>query len=369
MNTSSGTAPPAIRSRRRATTQAFAIGGIGGAVFAWLQLPLAWMIGSLAFTMAAAIGGMRLDVPKRLRTLMIMVLGVMLGSAFTPAILGHLDDWVVTLSALVAYIGASLAAGLAYLRRVAGYDRVTAFFTAAPGGFSEMVMAGGALGGDERLISLAHSLRITIVVMAIPFWFQSFAGYEPAARSGVGPAFAGLPWRDALMLAACALGALPARRLGLPAPMMFGPMIASAGIHLAGLTESKPPGVVVAAAMVVIGASIGARFVGVPIRVLGRSFAVAGGLTALLLAVTVAFAAGLHGLTGLPVSSLVLAYAPGGFVEMSLVSLALGLDPAFVSTHHMARIFLVIALVPLSFRLLQRWWRTPSARDSGPADP
>jgi uncharacterized membrane protein AbrB (regulator of aidB expression) len=72
------------------------------------------------------------------------------------------------------------------------------------------------------------------------------------------------------------------------------------------------------------------------------------------LALTVAFAGGLSLITPLPPRELILAYAPGGVVEMSLVSLALGVDVAFVSTHHIARILLIVLLAPLAVRLSGR---------------
>jgi uncharacterized membrane protein AbrB (regulator of aidB expression) len=37
---------------------------------------------------------------------------------------------------------------------------------------------------------------------------------------------------------------------------------------------------------------------------------------------------------------------------MTLIALALGVDPAFVSTHHVVRIFLVVILAPLAFKLI-----------------
>ncbi len=40
-----------------------------------------------------------------------------------------------------------------------------------------------------------------------------------------------------------------------------------------------------------------------------------------------------------------------GGAEMTLIALALGVDPAFVSTHHVVRIFLVVVLAPMAFRL------------------
>ncbi|HVG81048.1 MAG TPA: AbrB family transcriptional regulator, partial [Methylomirabilota bacterium] len=48
----------------------------------------------------------------------------------------------------------------------------------------------------------------------------------------------------------------------------------------------------------------------------------------------------------------ILALAPGGLAEMSLVALALHADAAFVSTHHVARITMVVAAAPALHRLM-----------------
>lgn len=337
-----------------------AIGGVGGALFAWWQLPLAWMLGAMAFTLIASMAGASIAVPAGLRNAMITVLGIMLGSAFSPDLVEHLDEWLVTGAFLGVYVVASLAAGLLFLRRVAHYDRVTAFFTAAPGGFNEMVSVGSALGGDERVISLSHSLRVVLVVIAIPFGFQYFAGYQRGAGGGLGPIVPDLSVVDALLLGACALAIFPARRLRVPAPWMLGPMVASATIHVVGLTHSKPPALFVIAAMIVIGASIGVRFRGVTLRMLVRTLGVSLVMSVMLLVLSLVCSAFLHTVTGLPFASILLAYAPGGFAEMSLVSLAMGLDPAFVSSHHLARVTIVIALVPVAFRLVERWSPLPA---------
>lgn len=336
------------------------LGTVGGALFAWWNLPLAWMLGAMGFTLVAAMGGAPMGVPATLRNAMITVLGIMLGSAFSPDLVDHLDEWLVTGAFLAVYVVVSLAAGLFFLRRFARYDRVTAFFTAAPGGFNEMVTVGSALGGDERIISLSHSLRVVLVVTAIPFGFQYFAGYQRGAGGGLGPIMPDLGLVDAALLAACAVAILPARWLKLPAPWMLGPMIASATIHVAGLTHSKPPALFVIAAMIVIGASIGARFRGVDMRMIARTLAVSLVMSLMLLGLSLVSAWFLHAVTGLPFGSILLAYAPGGFAEMSLVSLAMELDPAFVSSHHLARVIFVIALVPLAFRLAERWSPLPA---------
>ncbi|HET8726194.1 MAG TPA: AbrB family transcriptional regulator [Alphaproteobacteria bacterium] len=338
----------------RRTFLALALGGVGGALFAWAGLPLAWMIGAMLFTSASAIAGLPVEVPKGLRSFMVMVLGIMLGSAFDPTILNQAGQWVATLSGLVFYIAICAGLGFLFLRRTAGYDPVTSYFTAMPGGLNEMVLIGSTLGGDERSIALSHSARIMLVVFTVPVWFQFIGGVDGGTRGPLGPALGALGLSDYLLLALSAVGAPVAKWLRMPAGVLVGPMVLSAVIHLSGLTDGRPPGVLVAAAQVVVGAFIGCRFRGIGLKELARIVLVAAGLTALLLGITVGFALGLHTLTGIGIPDLILAYAPGGLAEMSLVALALDVDAAFVSLHHIARIVIIVTFAPGAFLLARR---------------
>ena len=63
---------------------ALGLGALGGALFTALDLPLPWLLGALACTTAASLAGVRFVMPDGLRRAMIGVLGVMLGSTFTP---------------------------------------------------------------------------------------------------------------------------------------------------------------------------------------------------------------------------------------------------------------------------------------------
>lgn len=333
---------------------ALAVGAAGGALFAAFHLPLAWMIGAMTFTSAAAMAGAQVSVPPRLRTAMVMVLGVMLGSGFTPAILDRVGEWTVTLSGLVVYIVVSTAIGVVFLRRLAGLDRVTAYFTATPGGLNEMVVVGGRMGGDDRIISLVHALRIMVVVLTIPFAFQALGYYQPGQRGPLGPGLLALPLRDVALLAACTVGYPIARALRVPAAQIVGPMVLSAAIHLAGVTDGRPPGALVAAAQVVVGTALGCRFRGLKFARIARSGVLSLGLTVIMLTVTVTSAVVLDGVTGLGVAALTLAFAPGGLAEMTLIALALHTDVALVATHHIVRIVLIVTLAPAAFLLWDR---------------
>jgi len=353
-------------ARLQALALALLIGGCGGYLAHLAQLPLAWMIGAMCATTVAAMTGLAIRMPSVLRAVFVAVLGVMLGSAFTPELLGQLGDWAVSLSFLFLYVLVCSALGYLYFRRLCGYDGTTAYFSAAPGGLSEMILVGSAMGGDGRIISLTHAARILLVVLALPLAFQWLLGYDPAERPGDPVTLSGLSPEDlAILVAAGVLGYALARLLRVPAAAIVGPMFLSGALHLAGVTAAAPPDSLVALAQVVVGSAIGCRFAGIAFATVRRAVIAAAGSTVLLVAITVVVALGLHWLTGLGTKGLRLAFAPGGLAEMSLIALALGVDAAFVSTHHIVRIFIIVVLAAPFFGLLRRLLGRPLPQAGG----
>ena len=338
---------------------ALAIGGVGGFIFDWLRMPLAWMLGSCVFSTVAAFAGLRIGMRVRLRQGMIIILGVLLGSGFTPDLLQRLGQWAVSLGvvSVMTVTGATLC--YLWLRRFTDWNRQTCYFAAMPGGLNDMTILGGAMGGEERAIALAHALRILTVVMTIPIWYRLVNGAQTSVLTMQhGPT--GNDWKDYAVLIGCGIvGATLGRLLRLPASFMMGPMIISAIAHLGGLTNSKPPGELVAAAQVVVGCGIGCRFVGAAIDKLHKEMAASIGAALIMIGCAVVFAKIGVAITGLNLDATVLSYAPGGFAEMSLIGLALGIEIAMVATHHLFRLFLILITSPLIFR----FWLHPAIKE------
>ncbi len=328
------------------------LGTGGGALFAWLHLPLPWMLGAMSATTVAALSGIRLYMPFSLRMAMVAVLGVLLGSAFTPDILDQIGRWLPTALLLGLYIPLSLIVVYIYFRRLWGYDVPTAYFSASPGGLTAMILTGEAMGGDGRKIALVHATRILIVVLLIPVSFRLWGGFnvQRAAFSlGHYP-----PVEDILLLlAAIPAGWGVAGFLRLPTPALLGPLIASIAIHISGLTAARPPFEIVAISQIVVGAGIGTRFSGSSLRHAGRTIVAATGSTVLMLALVALFASLGTNLFDLGAPGLILSLAPGGLTEMSLIALAMGIDTAMVSTMHILRIFTVLFGAPVVFQALR----------------
>ena len=337
-----------------------AIGGVAGWLAHLARLPLGYLLGPLLVVGAiAALGGRPLGrpvtLPARLRFSFVPVIGVAIGGAFTPAVLAEAAGWGVSLLALALFVPMAHGLGYAIFRR-GGLAARDAFFGAVPGGLIESVQLGEEAGADVQLLTVLQFLRLILTIVAVPLLFWGLTGHAVGSASGVAMSEAGavLSWRDgAVLVAAGFVGIAVGRGLHFPAWIMTGPLIASAVVHGLGWVQGVPPAWMVAATQIVLGAGLGARFVGVDHAMLRRAagLAAVNALAALVLAF--GFALGLHWTIGQPVTAAFLAFAPGGLAEMSLIALSLQMSAVYVTAHHVVRIVLSVSIAKAAARWLR----------------
>ena len=347
-------APPCRHSAARQIL-ALAIGLVSALLAARLHMPLPWMLGAMLGTTVAAMAGAPVRAPATIRPAVIPVIGVLLGSSLRPQVLAAAAGWAPSLIVLPVFLAVAATLGGTLYRRVGGYDPVTAFFAAMPGGLNDMILIGGAMGGDERRIALAHAVRILLAVTMIGLFFGLVLGASSTGSGGRWTALGALtPVEMAWLAAAALVGGILGRITRMPAGGILMPMILSGGLHLTGIVTLPPPSLLVILAQVVMGTTVGARFAGVRLAEIRRDILLGIGSTAIVVTATALFSTLIFWLTGLPLSQAFLGYAPGGLTEMSLIALALGEDVAYVSVLHTTRIVLVIVAAPLIFRLRRR---------------
>lgn len=334
---------------------ALAVGVAGGLIFTRLKLPLPWMLGAMTACTLAALLRAPITAPMIVRPPMTVVIGVMLGAGFSPQVVESVPRWLPTILGLAAFVVVAGAASVAYFRKVAGFDLPTAYFAGMPGGLVEMVIVGEEKGGDARTIALVHSARILLVVLALPFVVQIVSGAPLGARARFGTSVLDTPWPDEIWFLLTAIaGVVLGRMLRLPARLLVGPMLASAVVHVTGLSRFVPPTEIVNGAQLVLGTAIGCRFAGTAPREILRILSLTLGSTVILLGLTLVFAFGISRASDYGVVPLLLAYSPGGLAEMTLVALALQIEVAFVATHHIIRAVLVMAAAGPVFGLITR---------------
>lgn len=302
-----------------------------------------------------------ISIPASARLPMTALLGTMLGSTFTAHTFAGASNWLVPILGLLVFIATAGMVSYVYFRKVGKLDRPTAFFAGMPGGLVEMVILGGERGGDERMIALIHAARIFLVVLFLPFLIQLVLGMNlprssanPVPFSAMNPQ--GILWFAGTFLA----GILAGHLLRLPARYMFGPLLVSAVVHFFQFSDFVLPTVLVSAAQIVIGSTIGCRFTGTAPRLILKVIGLSVGSTIMLFAITFGFAFFIARLSDESFASVLLAYSPGGLAEMSLIALAFSGEVAFVVLHHIIRVGIVVALSAVAFGFI-----APSAKDPG----
>jgi uncharacterized protein len=332
-------------------------GGVGAVIFWFLGAPLPFMLGALAASAAASISGLPWAMPRKARDVARPVIGVLAGSAFAPDFLDSAGAWIGVLGVVIIFSVLSTLAGYMFFRRLFAFDGPTAYFASTPAGLSEMSLMGDSMGGQIRTLFVVHSIRVVAVLYLVPIILQVTTGANLARPV---PALSGsaLPagMTDYAVLILCGVaGYLIGKHTRLPSGAMVSSMVLSAVVHLTGVTDAAPPGWLVFIVQVIIGCVVGARFFGLTLAEM-RSTALAGAAWALTLMTAVSLTALIAAQAfGLRFESLLLALAPGGMVEMTLLTYALGIEVAFVATCQVLRNFSTVLIAPAIYtRFLHR---------------
>jgi membrane AbrB-like protein len=331
---------------------ALAVSTLGGAACAWIGTPLPWMLGSLFAMALAQLAGARLRDPPGGRDAGMLVVGVTLGLYFTAPVVAEVAAfWPWFLFLGFAAIGLGAASALV-LMRVGGVDRATAYFGSMPGGASDMATMGERYGAAPAEVSLAHTLRLLVVVTVIPvaITLAGFSATEDyrAVTAALDPA--GL----AVLFGAAAAAGFAARRVGLPTAFTLGPLFLTIALTLGGIALSSVPSLLTNAAQVLLGCALGARFERGFLASAPRLALAMVPALALMLCLAILVGWLISATSGTYLGSALLAAAPGGVAEMSITAKVLRIGVAFVTAAHVTRYIIVVIFAGPVFRLLER---------------
>jgi membrane AbrB-like protein len=337
---------------------ALLICGASGAVFSVLRAPLPWLIGPLLAMACGKFFGARLASPKGGRAAGQLVIGCALGLYFTPVVAREVAaHWYLLIAAAVFAVLLAYASGW-FLIRSAGLDATTALFASVPGGAAEMTILGERFGARPDRVVLAQSLRVMIVVVIVPLLFTAFGvhgidAYRPAQLEVDAAGLLAL-----LAMAATAGGLLATLRV--PNAWMLGPLAAAIGLTVAEVGLSSMPIWLTNAAQVLLGCALGSGFERESLRAAPRFIAMVCVSVALAILASALFAWGAALAGAVPISTMVLATAPGGMAEMCVTAKVLQLGVPLVTAAHVTRVIILVTTTAPTFRIakrLTRWLR------------
>lgn len=329
------------------------VAALGGAIFAFLDLPAAWLAGSLVAVSALALAGLPVYLPDILRRIIFVVLGISLGAAVTPETVAGIRTWPITLSLLVLSLPVTMGAVMLYLHYVSKWNYRETLYASAPGALSAVLAMASEARVDVRMVAFVQTVRVFLLIVALPGMLLA-AGLS--ASGAAIPPSAGVhtaTLNDTLIMAGTGIvSALIAERLRVPGGLLIGPMLVNGILHGAGYVQGNIPAFLLLASFVVLGAFTGTRFVGTTAAMIRRLLADSIGAFVVALIVCVVFALFAAWLAGEDVAKTIVAFAPGGLEAMTILAFMIGLDPAFVGAHHLARFVLIALVLPFAARAL-----------------
>ena len=321
------------------------LAGAVGAVLGWAaNAPVYMLLGPALAVSLTGLSGVGTALDHRLRDVCFVVLGVVVGSGFNDEALAAMLRWPLAFVFLALVIWAIMVACRGLLVRLFGFDRRSALLASAPGHLSFVIAMAGETGTDVARISITQSVRLLSLTLVVPFVAIAMCIDVSGTLAPPGAAMAAPAILVVLVLSVCA--GLVFQWLSLPAPLLLGAMVVSAGGHMSGLVPGVLPGWMVLPAYLVLGSLIGTRFSGVTFAHLTSGLAA--GVAGTLVAVTLA---GLGALPvtwalGMPVAHVLIAFAPGGLETMIAMGVVLGVVPGFVVACHIARLLVLTVLLP-----------------------
>jgi len=318
---------------------ALAVAIPAGALLAWLETPIPWMIGPMVAVATLNLLGIRAFALPYGRQMGQVILGSAIGIYFTPPVLVALGANALPILLTTFSAFAIGGVGALVMSRVSGVDGKSAFFASIPGGSMAMANLAEKYGATMPPVAVAHSLRVSILVIVIPFGL-TYGGIhiEP---SSFRPEFSLdysilIPW-----LAASLVLVELSERLRFHNGCLLTPLFVGAILALNGVTLSEVPSWLTDFAQLMFGLILGERYeraffakhkLFIPFALVNATF---------IIVASAAVALGISWAFGIPLATMIIATAPGGMAEMAIVAQALQMAIPTVMAFHLFRIIIV----------------------------
>ena len=328
-----------LREGLPAILKTLAIALPAGYLFDRLDTPIPWMIGPMIAVATLNLMGVRMHSPPYARQMGQVILGSAVGLYFTPPVVTELAanfPAIVAATAAAFFVG---GLGAVILNRVSGVDGKSTFFASIPGGAMAMAVLAERYGAQIAPVAVAHSLRVSIVVMVIPFALTY--GGVPLVAAAYRP---DVPLDPLILVPWLAFGFVlgeVSERLRLTNGYLLAPIFFGAALTIGGTELSAVPHWMTDFAQLMFGLVLGARYeraffvrhkLFIPFALL-NSFVILISSVAMAIALAWAFE--------LPIATMIIATAPGGLAELTITAQALQIGVPLVVAFHLFRVIMV----------------------------
>ena len=264
-----------------------------------------------------------------------------------------MHQWAWTSLIMLAYIIVSVLLVSKYLQKFSGYGKKTSIFSAAPGALGPLLILAEDEKSDLSQVATAHLIRLIIIITVFPFMVNSF--YDPDTSGIIETIDENQSIIHLLILIFLSIILIIIfDKFKIPAALLAGTLVASGFLQITEIASYKLPPNIIDYCLLILGASVGCRFANKTFNEIARNtvhsfFAT---LFLVLLGVIAAFIAGI--VIEKNFFTLLLSYCPGGIYEVAVIAIFFNLDPEFVSFHHIIRLLMILFVVPIILKIIDK---------------
>ena len=319
----------------------------------YFNIPLAWMLGPMLAISIASLSGIKVKMPKLALSAILIILGLHIGNYIDQNLLSQMRDWIWTSMVMFFYILVSIFIVSKYLQKFSGYKKKTSIFSAAPGALGPLLILAEYEKSDLSQVATAHLIRLIIIITLFPFFVVNFSPIEAMTIEKFN--YIDQDHLDLIILLIVSVILIYIfDKIKVPAPLLAGPLVASGILQITEFASYKLPDQSINFCLLILGASVGCRFADKSLHEVIKNTVHSFVATALLivLGIIAAIAAGYFVENNF--LTLLLSYCPGGIYEVAVIAIAFDLDPNFVAFHHIIRLLIILFIIPVILRIINK---------------
>ena len=320
----------------------------------FFKVPLAWFLGPMLLTSLATLMGLKTKMPKLILSSTLILLGLYIGNYIDKNLFSQMHQWFFTSLIMLIYIILSVLIVSKYLQIFSKYERKTSIFSAAPGALGPlMILAEDKKKTDLSQVATSHLIRLIIIITVFPFIVNSFYDVESVKDAQINFSDQNITHLVLLIISSIFL-IIIFDRFKIPAALLSGTLFASGFLQISDIASYKLSPDIIDFCLLILGASVGCRFANKTFREIARNTLHSFIATFLLviLGIIAAYLASL--IIDKNFFTLLLSYCPGGIYEVAVIAIFFDLDPEFVSFHHIIRLLMILFIVPIILRIIEK---------------
>ncbi len=319
----------------------------------FFNVPLAWFLGPMIITSVASLNGFKTKMPRLILSSVLIFLGLYIGNYIDKTLFSQMQQWAWTSLIMLVYIILSVLVVSKYLQKFSNYDKKTSIFSAAPGALGPLMILAEDEKSDLSQVATSHLIRLIIIITVFPFVVNSLYGLEDIAVTKEVIENQNI-YNLFLLIIFSIILILIFDKFKVPAALLAGTLVASGFLQITEIAVYKLPPNIIDFSLLILGSSVGCRFADKSFNEISKN-ALHSFVATFMLVVLGLIAAYIAGLViDKNFFTLLLSYCPGGIYEVAVIAIFFNLDPEFVAFHHIIRLLMILFVVPIILRIIEK---------------